>query len=199
VSERGRLIALRPPAGAAAEMSDAALLAACAAGEPAALGALFDRHHAGVHRFLARLRGADERDLDDLLNATFLEAYRGAARFRGEASARVWLLGVAANVARHHVRGEARRRFALARAAERPQPQAARPDDTAERRELIERLGHALGLLPYDQRVAFVLCELEEVPGSEAARCLGVRAGTLGRRLHEARRALRALIAGGGS
>ena len=53
--------------------------------------------------------------------------------------------------------------------------------------------------LPHDLRAAFVLCDLEEMPGVEAARALDVRAGTLWRRLHEARRALRAALFDGGS
>ena len=58
--------------------------------------------------------------------------------------------------------------------------------------------GYALSALPPILRETFVLCELEDVPGPEAARALGVREGTLWWRLHEARRRLRAAVDGGG-
>ena len=63
----------------------------------------------------------------------------------------------------------------------------------------MSRLRDALGELSHDLRAAYVLCDLEDVPGVEAARVLGVRAGTLWRRLHEARRALRDAIESPGS
>ncbi|MBI5477309.1 MAG: RNA polymerase sigma factor [Deltaproteobacteria bacterium] len=192
----GKLIPLRRVAGRPDELSDEALLAGCASGERAALGALFDRHHAAVYRFLARVSGAVERDLDDLVQATFLEVPGAAGRYRGTARVPTWLLAVAANVARHHARAEGRRRKAHARLAEVPPGGSPRPDEAVERRQLVLRVGAALADLSYDLRVVFVMCDVEEVPGVEAARVLGVREGTLWRRLHDARRALRAALEG---
>jgi RNA polymerase sigma-70 factor, ECF subfamily len=189
----GKLIPLRRLAGDAQEMSDEALLAACAVGERAALGALFDRHHQSVFRFLGRLIAAEPHALDDLVQNTFLEVWRSAGRFASRGAARSWILGVAANVARHHVRGEARRRAAMQHLPEASGP-GRRPDDDAADRELVQRLDAALAGLPHELAVAFVLCDLEDVPGVEAARVLGVRRGTLWRRLHDARKRLRAAI-----
>jgi RNA polymerase sigma-70 factor (ECF subfamily) len=97
---------------------------------------------------------------------------------------------------RHDVRGEIRRKRLMLTYAEVPRPPGTSPHEAAERRELVERLAVALRELPHDLRVAFVLCDLEEVRGTEAARALGVREGTLGRRLHDARRALRLALEG---
>jgi RNA polymerase sigma-70 factor (ECF subfamily) len=191
--KQGKLIPLRRLAGDTAEMSDEALLAACAVGERAALGALFDRHHQGVFRFLGRLIAAERHALDDLVQNTFLEVWRSAGRFASRGAARSWILGVAANVARHHVRGEARRRAVLERLPDVGSP-GRRPDDAAADRELVARLDAALAALPHDLAVAFVLCDLEDVPGVEAARALGVREGTMWRRLHDARKRLRAAM-----
>ena len=58
----------------------------------------------------------------------------------------------------------------------------------------MQRLLVALDDLPHDLREAFVMCDLEEVAGVDVARALGVREGTLWRRLHEARRALRCAL-----
>lgn len=192
---KGGLIAFRrpdkPEEGPMA-LSDEALLAGCAIGDSAALGGLFERHHRTVHRFLARLVQGPARDVEDLVQATFLEIRRAAGKFDGRSAALTWMLGVAANLARHHARGEGRRRHMLAGvAAEPPSQGPTRPDQLVERRQLVALVAGALGALPHDLRVAFVMCDVEEIPGVEAARVLGVREGTLWRRLHEARVRLR--------
>lgn len=192
----GELVPLRRVEGQPREMSDSALVAACAVGDTAALGALFDRHHAAVYRFLARVtRGAGDQ-LDDLVQSTFLEVWRASSRYRGKGSAQSWIFGIAVNISRHHVRSEVRRRAAMERVAACPKSVPAQPDDIAARRELVDRLGDALQALPHDLRVAFVMCDLEGTSGVDAARAVGVRKGTMWRRLHEARKALRRALEG---
>lgn len=180
---------------AMSEISDEALLAACAVGESAALGALFDRHHEAIYRLVSRLLRTEPGEIDDLVQTTFLEAWRSAGRYRGRGVVRSFLFGIAANTVRRHVRTARRRREAIAdwRAPEERNA----PDDVASRAQQVGRLAAALDHLPHDLRAAYVLCDLEDVPGVEAARVLDVRAGTLWRRLHEARRALRDAIEGG--
>jgi len=191
-----KLLLLHPVEGVPEEMSDEALVAACGAGDAAALGALFDRHHAVVYRFLSRLAGTDAASLDDLVQTTFLELRRGARRFAGRASVKVWILGIAANIVRHDVRSETRRKSLLLACAALPRSGPAAPDVATERQELVERLFAALRSLSHDLRVAFVMCDLEEIPCAEAARTLGIREGTLWRRRHDARKALRAALEG---
>jgi RNA polymerase sigma-70 factor (ECF subfamily) len=185
--EGGTIVPLRKP-----ELSDEALLAACAVGDNAALGALFDRHHEAVLRLISRLLRSDPAETDDLVQTTFLEAWRSATRFKAHGSVRSFLFGIAANTVRQHVRSTMRRR----RATADWEPPLARnaPDEIVVRNQQVSRLAQALDELPHDLRAAYVLCDLEDVPGVEAARLLDVRAGTLWRRLHEARRALRAKI-----
>jgi len=191
----GRLLSLRRVSGHPVEMSDEALLAACATGDSAALGALFDRFHVAVHRFVSRLAASDGLGCDDLVQATFIELPRTAGRFKGTSSVQTWILGVAANVARHQVRGEHRRRALQARymrtATEAPRP----PDAELDRRRLLLRVAAALAELPHDQQVAFILCDIEQHPGVEVARVFEIPEGTLWRRLHMARKAIRAALA----
>ena len=188
-----KLVPLRRSLDAAAALSDEALLAASATGDLVALDALFERLNGAVYRFLGRL-ALDESERDDLVQATFLEARRGAPRFRGGSSVKTWVLGIAANLARHHLRGERRLREKHARYAEGLHVVPEQPDARIERRELLREIAGALEALPHDQRVTFVLCDLEEVPGVEAARVLGVPQGTVWRRLHVARKAVRAAV-----
>jgi RNA polymerase sigma-70 factor (ECF subfamily) len=179
---------------AISDISDEALLAACGVGDTAALGALFDRHHEAVYRLISRLLRTEPSEIDDLVQQTFLEAWRSARKYTGRGAVRSYLFGIAANAVRHHIRGAVRRRNALAEVP--PPPTGGAPDDAAMRAQQVHRLAAALEQLPPDLRVVYVMCDLEEVPGVDAARALGLRAGTLWRRLHEARRALREAIDG---
>ena len=189
-----KLVPLRRVAGDIVEMSDEALLAACATGDAPALGALFDRFHLAVYRFAGRLPMTDDLARDDLVQATFLEVRRAAPSFRGTSSVKTWILGVAANVARHMLRAERRRRVHQARYLERITAAPELLDAQVERRKLLARVAEALAQLPRDQQIAFILCDLEQLPGAEVARTLEIPEGTLWRRLHTARKAMRAAV-----
>jgi RNA polymerase sigma-70 factor (ECF subfamily) len=190
----GKVAYLPGAQGYDADVSDEVLAAACGMGDPTALAALFDRHHRATYGFLARVSGAGGQDLDDLVQTTFLQVLRSAARFKGKSAVRTWILGIAANVARRHFRGEARRRRLVDALAEAPRLDSRTPDVEAETRRQMDKLSAAVAELPHHLRVAFVMCEIEGVSGVEAARVLGVRQGTLWRRLHEARKTLAAAI-----
>ena len=175
--------------------SDESLVLACANGDPRALEELFHRHGPQVNRILGRLGHVDRRDLEDLVQVTFLEVHRSARRFGGRSAVGTWILSVALNVARHHARGESRRRTAMAAVARASLPrEGLRPDDRVTHRQSLERLRDGIEALPYDFRVVFLLCDLEGLKGTEAARALSIPEGTVWRRLHEARTRLRAFV-----
>ncbi len=177
------------------EISDEALLAACGVGDSAALGALFDRHHEAVYRLVSRLLRSEPAEIDDLVQTTFLAVWKSARGYSGRGSVKSFLFGIAANTVRHHFRSTRRRHDAY---ADWPAPlPGGAPDEAAVRTQQMALLAAGLDRLPLDLRAAYVMCDLEDVPGVEAARVLGIRAGTLWRRLHDARRALREAIDGG--
>ena len=190
--KKGELIQLRPEAKVD-EMSDAGLVAACAAADRTARALLFERHVDAIHRFVARMRASDSDVVDDIVQATFVRAFQSAGKFRGE-NARAWLFGIAANLVREHARKEIRRKRAMSRVAEVLPRQASQGDP-----HLRARLPEAIEKLPHDHRAAFVLVDLEGERGTAAAAALGIPEGTLWRRLFEARAMLRKLIAGGRS
>jgi RNA polymerase sigma-70 factor (ECF subfamily) len=191
-----KIIPLHRIDGETHELSDDALLAACATGDGAALGALFDRFHAGVYRVAGRFPLVDDSARDDIVQATFLEVRRVAHTYRGTASVKAWILGIAANVARHAYRGEQRRRARQAKYLAVPAPPTLELTEEVARRRLLARVPHAIAELSHDQQVAFVLCDLEQLPCTDVARVLGIPEGTLARRLHDARKAMRAALGG---
>jgi RNA polymerase sigma-70 factor (ECF subfamily) len=171
--------------------TDEQLVAMVARGDGRALGALFDRHHRGVYRFVSRLGGTDSGDLDDLVQNTFVRVGDAAGRFSGRSSVRSWIFAIASHVARDHVRAEIRRRKQV-RGTDLPRPAGPeRPDHGLEGREALARFRVALDGLTHDLRVAYILCELEDTPGKDAALALGIPEGTLWRRLHDVRQILR--------
>jgi RNA polymerase sigma-70 factor (ECF subfamily) len=182
------IMALPPSPGP----SDAELLARVAAGDAAALADLFRRHRLAVHRFAVRLGG--EPAAEDVVQQTFLLAWSQARSFRGSARVTTWLMGIAANVVRRNRRDETRRRAAFSLLDPEVMPGAPSPEREVAERELAARVPGAIASLPHDLRVAYVMCEVEGVPGTEAAKALGLRPGTLWRRLHDARRRLLALL-----
>ena len=173
---------------------DEALVAACARGEAAALGALFERHSPSVWRYLRRFLG-HATDVDDLVQGTFIEAWRSAPRFRGGSSVRVWLLGIAHNLARRHARSRGRRRALLDVLSLWPVAPARPIDELTDGRLQAARVVALLAELSTDHRAALVWVDLEGVSTVDTARALGVRPGTLRRRLFEARRELRDRLA----
>jgi RNA polymerase sigma-70 factor (ECF subfamily) len=175
-------------------MSDKALLAACVVGDSAALGALYDRLSADVWRFLSRMAGNRIGELEDLMQATFVSVHTSAARFMGTSSVRTWVFRIAVNITRQHHRNEARRRCAFDRLAASPIDPVGRPDESVQQRQLELRMRAAIWALPHNLRVALVMCDLEDIPGKEAAVALEIPEGTLYRRVHEARGALRAFF-----
>jgi len=197
---RGKVIPFPKVAEDRRELSDEALVAACAVGDAVALEAIFDRYCEAVYCFLDRLASTDERDMEDLVQSVFLEVARAARSFGGRSRVKTWILGIAVNVARNHARSESRRRVFLSALRALPEelslPPAAAPDEVAERREELARVAAALEELPRELKEAFLLCEVEGLSGEEAALAAGVKTGTLWRRLHEARRALRAALEG---
>lgn len=179
----------------AAAPTDEELIGACAAGDPDALGALYDRHLSVLTRFLNRTLSPGAPEIEDIVQATFLEAWRGAPRFDGRSAVRTWILAIGHNLARKHMRDRGRRRAALDRWATIADATVT-PEGRWQDQLVLERMQVALQTLPPKLRVAFVLCDLEGMKGVDAAKVVGVRPGTLWRRLHDARKRLREALGG---
>jgi RNA polymerase sigma-70 factor, ECF subfamily len=161
--------------------------------EPSAVGEAYDLHHEAVRAFAARLVG-DDQIAEDLVQETFVALPNAVRRFRGESSLRSFITGVVVNHARHYVRSAARRRAALTRLAREPQRSSRSPEADTEQRRFIEALARALDTLPLDQRVAFVVCDVEGHAAIEAAQVTGAPEATMRTRLFHARKKLRAAL-----
>ena len=191
-------LTLSMPIVSVAPSGDDELVTRLRRGERTAIAEAYTTHHAPVRSFARRLLG-DDAAAEDVVHDTFIALPRAVENFRGTSSLRSFVIGVAANRARRHVRSAARRRRAMTRLAEtsadRRDSHAPGPDELAVRRRLADRLSAALDELAHDQRVAFVLCEVEQRTSVEVAAILAVPEGTVRSRVFHARRKLRELLA----
>jgi RNA polymerase sigma-70 factor (ECF subfamily) len=170
------------------------LLERAVALDAAAIGSIYDLHHEALCSFAHRLLG-DTQAAEDLVHDVFVHLPRLLGRFEPGRSLRSFLMSIAANHARHHLRSASRRRQTAARFALEPEASTSTPEQEVERRLIAAALRRALDGLPFDQRVAFVLCEVEGHHYREAAEILGVPEGTVRRRLFDARQKLHARLA----
>jgi RNA polymerase sigma factor (sigma-70 family) len=179
-------------APAACEQSDGELLSAyCSSQDQSAFAALVKRHGPLVQMVCGRILRRTE-DREDAFQATFLVLARDAASLRARESIAGWLHGVARHISLTVCRAAVRRHKyeeqAMPRAASNPAWEAAW-------REVQVVLDEEIQRLPSKYREPFVLCCLEGQSRSEAAARLGLKEGTVGSRLTEARRKLRQRLA----
>jgi RNA polymerase sigma-70 factor (ECF subfamily) len=169
---------------------------ALARGDVQALRDAYRTHHEAVRAFARRLLGSDA-DAEEIVQEVFVGLPSAVRRFRGDCSFSTFMMSVAVNQARHFLRAAGRRRAAHARFAEEQRShEVAAPaaDACAAQEELAGQLLRAMSQLSDEQRLAFVLCDVEERSSSEAARILELPASTVRSRLAAARENLRALL-----
>lgn len=170
----------------------------CAAGDESACAELVAEHQRMVVQLAINLLG-DRDEALDLSQEVFLRVFRTIHRFRGHSSLRTWIYRIAVNQARNRHRFWRRRHRAdqvsldahVAVHGDFIPAGDAGPDRVLAQKELAEQLNHALDHLPFDQRTAIVLREVDGLSYEEIAYSLGVAIGTVKSRLTRARQALR--------
>jgi RNA polymerase sigma-70 factor (ECF subfamily) len=157
-----------------------ALALAAGRGDSDAMAAFIRDSQREVRALCAYL--VDPEAADDLAQETFLRAFRALPGFRGDSSARTWLLAIARRACMDELRRRSRRRRQegpMLTLEDREPPAA---DDTHEI-EVRELLSH----LPEDRRTAFVLTQITGLSYEDAAHACGVPAGTIASRVARAR------------
>lgn len=169
------------------------LLLQCIEGDRTAWRRLHGQYYPVAAAFLRKL-GLDERDLDDACQEVFLQMFRYLGRFRGEADPKTWLYRLCVTQARR-----ARWRHSISNTLSRLLLSAPRESLVSTpgfcEQSARRRIAAALGQLPEKERSAFVLYEMEGLPGKQVAEILGCKEATLWRRLHYARQIFRDALA----
>jgi RNA polymerase sigma-70 factor, ECF subfamily len=147
-----------------------------ASGDDEALDELYRLGAPRVRAFLARLC-VDSALADDLTQDAFLRIHRARGNFASGAAALPWMLAIARNAFRDHVRHERVRRAHQASAAQGKNGRHPAHDNGGDQkviaRQMLGIAGQALANLPVRQREAFVLLRFEGLSLDEAAQVLG--------------------------
>jgi RNA polymerase sigma-70 factor (ECF subfamily) len=181
---------------------EAAWVARTLAGDPRGYEALMQRYHGPLRRLLqGMLHNAD--DTDDLLQETFVRAFRFLHRYDPARPFGPWLMRIGANLARNQLRRRATR-------AEVPLEVSAGEGEEPfegewfadfgtvaeiERGQLIERVRRAMASLPEELRAVLEMRVMAEMSYKEIAEALGIPIGTVMSRLNRARGQVQATLA----
>jgi RNA polymerase sigma-70 factor (ECF subfamily) len=186
--------------------ADETLVAQAANGNREAFDELVRRYQSRMFQ-LVRILTSGDADAEDLVQDTFVRAYRAVGQFRGDSTFRTWLHRIAVNVVRSHAarrnsRGD-RQTLGYARGA---LPDADRGDDESEigrvaadedlenavvRRRMIDQ---ALARLPPDVRLLITLRDVQGLEYREIALITGLPMGTVESRIFRGRRRLRPML-----
>ena len=165
---------------------DAALLRAHVAGDRYAFAELVRRHRDRLWAVALRTLG-DREEAADALQDALISAFRSADRFRGDAAVTTWLHRIVVNACLDRVRRR-QSRPTVPLADTDPHPIA--PVDS----ETVLDVRAALAKLPYEQRTALILVDVQGYPVGEAAAILQVPEGTVKSRCARGRARLAALL-----
>jgi RNA polymerase sigma-70 factor (ECF subfamily) len=184
------MMALGRMGGGITATDEMAILARIRAGDSAAYGELV-MLHAPMAKRTAVFLGAGA-DADDVVQESFVKAYRALGRFRDEAAFRPWLLRIVANETRNVVRSRNRRSRREELAA--PLDVVLDPAEEAVSLERRSRLLAAVRALPSQYRLVVTCRYLLDLDEQETAVVLGWPRGTVKSRLHRALGRLRASL-----
>jgi RNA polymerase sigma-70 factor (ECF subfamily) len=182
---------------------EAAVIERCIAGDETACADLVATHQRMVYTLAFHLLG-DRDEALDLSQEVFLRVFRTLSSFRGQSALRTWIYRIVVNQARNRQRWWQRRHRSaqvsldahLNQVGELESKVDLPPDRLLASKETADRIWTALDRLPFDQRTALVLREIDGLRYEEIAFSLGVAVGTVKSRLTRARQALRAELLG---
>ena len=181
---------------------EAGLIQRCAARDEDACAELVREHQRMVYQLSVNLLG-DHNEALDLSQEVFLRVFRTIHGFRGQSALRTWIYRIVVNQARNRQRWWRRRHRGQQVSLDEhlrdhgdfpDRNDLESPDRLLGRTELAARIRTALDELPFDQKTALVLREIDGLSYDEIGFSLGIAVGTVKSRLARAREALRAQL-----
>lgn len=149
------------------------------------LGVLFDRYHAPLYNFYAKLTG-DRTLSEDLVQEVFLRILKYRQSYQPGTPFRAWIYQIARNARVDHYRKTPRH---ITYEPEMAPP--VMPKDSAQQSEEAELLHRAMMQMPEEKREILILSRFQELKYQEIARLLGCELGTVKTRIHRAIQELR--------
>jgi RNA polymerase sigma-70 factor, ECF subfamily len=179
-----------------AKLSDRELVDRARQGDAQAFGQLVRRHQQRIQRLALHLL-RDRAEAEDVMQETFIRAYRALARFDGRSEPYTWFYRIAINLSLNTLRARKSRRTTteaddarLDAILSEKQTMSDAPDDAA-RNQLYAALSQGIDELSDTLRTTLVLVCIDGRSHEDAAIVLGAPEGTIAWRVHEARRKLK--------
>jgi len=179
-------------AATSSDSDESKLADALRAGEPFAVGRLFDLYGKHVERVLVRTIGRDG-EMEDMVQDVFLGAYRSGRNYQGnDAQLKAWVSRIAVFTARGYLR-KRKRRWWLRSADPQEIPEQTSNEPSPHTHEVLRRTYAALDGMDPDLRIPLALRELESMELAEIAEACDCSVSTIKRRLARARKAFERL------
>jgi RNA polymerase sigma-70 factor (ECF subfamily) len=171
------------------------LIAGVRRGDENAFQLIFEQHHRFVFRFLYSMVG-ERRLAEELMQETFMQAYKSIRTLRDETKLLSWLCGIARHVALHWLRSRAKNQWIRIDDQEVAQLKDAQvtPETRMLNAELKAVIHDALAALDDDRRGVFILKVLQQMSYEEIAEVTGFSIPKLKTDLHRAKAQMRRLI-----
>jgi RNA polymerase sigma-70 factor (ECF subfamily) len=194
--ETTRQVGLLGATPATVRNSASDLIARTRAGDEDAFHLIFDRYSRPVISFIYDM--LNDRGLaEELMQETFVRAYKNLGALRDDAKLSTWLFGIAKNVAREAIRArvQSARKVELDdEAVGELRDEKLAPDDSLINKELSRVIQDALARLDEDKRTVFALKVFQQQSYEEIAAITGFSIAKLKTDLHRARMEMRRLI-----
>lgn len=180
-------------------VNDAELVARLQAGDQAAYAQLVEQHAGQVYRLALRMMG-NEADAEDVLQETFLSAFKSIGRFEARSSLNTWLYRIASNAALMRLRRSEPDQVSVDEPVGREDGDlvprqffdfCCLPEEDFLRDEARAEMQRAIAELPPTLRSVFVLRDIEGLSTEETASALDLSVSAVKSRLMRARLKLR--------
>lgn len=181
---------------------DFALVQRVQAGDKKAFNLLVSKYHRRVGRLLARML-KNQEDIEEVVQDSFIKAYRAIASFRGDSAFYTWIYRIAINAAKNLLVQQGRRPSTpnelLEGENETFEHQHAlstidTPESLIQTKQIGVAVNEAIEALPEDLRAAILMREIEGLSYEEIAQSMGCPVGTVRSRIFRAREAVAAHI-----
>lgn len=168
------------------------------AGDKLAFNLLVSKYHRRVSRLLTRMV-RNQEDIEDVVQETFIKAYRAIGNFRGDSAFYTWIYRIAINTAKNLLVTQGRRPSTLKESNEGDgetfEDNAAlsnidTPESLYQTKQIGEAVNEAMSALPEELRAAIVMREIDGLSYEEIAEAMNCPIGTVRSRIFRAREAI---------
>ena len=177
---------------------DQVLVESAQQGDKKAFGLLVEKYHRKLGRILTRMV-RDQAEIEDIVQETFIKAYRALPNFRGDSAFYTWLYRIGINTAKNYLVTQGRRAPTSTEAdAEEAETfddgehlrDINTPESMLATKQIAETVNFAMEALPEELRIAITLREIEGLSYDEIAVAMACPIGTVRSRIFRAREAI---------